>query len=357
VSEEPVHGLRDARVVLLDRRRPWRPDAEGWLVRQAAVVSRPQAAQCETNGPIPVVGERTVRRPPRYRRAGIVRTDEGELDVKGIGVAPGCRPVRGHYSDGLLPLVDALREYLIERLVDEVLVRSGLGVRTLPHHAVLDAGFDGVGEDGAAFRAGLLVRPATVRSPDADVPRWDTAAHHRSVALELLFRRHGLTSTKRNPFEIREEDGELVTCFRQEPVEDPDGAAAQIVEHLDLSLPFVADRVNVQTDDAGGQVVDFGQYGAERCFDRPLVSVVCDLPLGWGGALFPTDDAYVQPDPALVPAGPWWEDACAPRALLFAPLAEELVDAWLAGDLDAGAVGDRADEVIATMTAGWPAAC
>jgi hypothetical protein len=71
--------------------------------------------------------------------------------------------------------------------------------------------------------------------------------------------------------------------------------------------------------------------------------------------LLPSDVGFVQPDPALVPAGSCWDDGVShPRALLFGTVAEELAAACRDGQLDHVEVHRRTAALLDEMTAGWP---
>ena len=350
--------------------------ADQWLVQNAALISAAQTGSAEVNTRIATTGPpRTVARPPRYGRACVAPVPPasirvaglrhpvpvrggGELDIKGVGVAKGQVPGRGDYADGLISLADTVQEYLIERLLDAIFTHAGAEARTLPHYGIIDTGFDGLAGD-ERFPAALIVRRAHLRDLDSDLPRWDSADQYLSVRIELLLRRYGVTSSNWEAFEIRLDDGRLGVFSRKARTEDSPALISCLVEYLALELPFVADRINIQMDVAGDpdgrrQVVDFGHYSARRSFHRPLVSLVSDRPMAWGGMLVPADDGFAQPDPLLVPSGPLWADACRPGNRLFRGFAAEVAAAFRNCEFDHVTVGARATAALDELTSAWP---
>lgn len=281
-----------------------------WLVASAGVISQAQAVpgwgERNVNSSIVTAGQPlSVRRPPRYGRACITEVKPvsvtvqglsdpvrirggGELDLKGVGVGTGRYPIRGGYSDGLLALPEALQEYIVARLLDEIFTHAGASVRALPQYGVIDTGFDGFNVDGERFAAGILVRRAHLRDLDSDVPRGNSEEERLAIRAELLLRSYGLTSSKWDAFVIRQ-DGERLRVYSGNlPAEHSHALISCLVDHFGLTVPFVADRINIQMDapvaeSAVRQILDFGHYGARTAFDRPLVSPVRDLPMTWGG--------------------------------------------------------------------------
>ena len=374
--------------------------AERWLVANAGLVGQAQLAPSGAHTEIRTDGDpRPAVRPPRYGRACIVEAAPcvfelpglrepvrvaggGELDIKGVGVPPGHRSAPGEYTDGLLPLAEALREYLIERLIDAVFCHAGAtAFRTLPHYGIVDTGFDGFAATGLPFPAAIAVRRAHLRDLESDLPRGYSADQYLAMDIELLLRRYGITSSKWDAYVIRQDPDRLRIYSGQIPFENSAKLVDALVSHFGFPLPFVADRVNVQMDadqptsapvaeesrprsGAGRhaaaepasvrQVLDFGHYGVRAGFDRPLVSMVSDRPLGWGGMLLPSDDCFAQPDPALVPRLDWWQEACQPRATLFGALGERLAAAFRRDELTAADIGTHAEAVLAEISAGWP---
>ena len=355
--------------------------ADRWLVASAGVISQaqavPEAGEKDVNTRIVTTGQpRGVRRPPRYGRACIAEVGPasirveglaepvrirggGELDLKGVGVATGRYPIRGDYSDGLLALREALQEYIVGRLLDDIFTHGGAAVRALPQYGVIDTGFDGFTAAGVRFPAGILVRRAHLRDRESDLPRGNSEEERLAIRTELLLRRYGVSSSKWDAFVIRREGDTLRMYSGDTPAEHSHALISSLVEHFGFELPFVADRMNIQMDaaidqGAARQVLDFGHYGARLAFDRPLVSPVRDRPMSWGGMLLPTDECYVQPDPALTPSGRWWQEACRPRTQLFGQFAAGLVESFRRRELDQDGVWAHTAAMLAELTSAWP---
>jgi hypothetical protein len=64
------------------------------------------------------------------------------LDVKGVGLVPPSLPISQPYLTGVLPIYEAVAEFMWATVVQRILDNSGSNVRVLPHYAVLDLGFD-----------------------------------------------------------------------------------------------------------------------------------------------------------------------------------------------------------------------
>ncbi len=346
-----------------------------WLVESAALISEAQTGPSDVNTSIVTESTpRNVFRPPRYGRACIAEVTPmntrvqglkcpvlipggGELDIKGVGVGKGHHPIRGDYSDGLISVPDALQEYLVERLLNAIFVHAGAKVRTLPYYGIIDTGFDGLTPTGR-YPAGIIVRRAHMRDLYSDLPRWDSEDHYLTVRTELLLRRYGITSSNWKAFEIRMENGKLGVYSNQTQTKDSHALISCLVEYLDLELPFVADRINIQmdADDEAGvrHIVDLGHYWARTCFDRPLVSLVSDRPMAWGGMVVPADAAYVHPDPSLVPKGRLWEGGSRPQSRPFGRFASEVAASFRLSELDHVAVNAQAAAVLDEVTSAWP---
>jgi hypothetical protein len=358
-----------------------------WFIENAALISCAQAEPSEVNTRVVTEGPpRMACRPPRYGRACIANVlptvihvdglrdpvrvkGGGELDIKGVGVREGHRPTQGHHTDGLLSLPDALQEYMVEVLIDAVLAHAGASVRTLPYYGIIDAGFDGTVGD-CSFPAAIIVRRSHMRDLHSDLPSWDSEDHYQSVRTEMLLRRYGITSCRWRGFSIRDDEGRLGVYSGDARTDESPALIRCLIEYLDLQLPFVADCINVQVAAANGteprQIVDFGHYSARASFDLPVVSLVSDRPMGWGGMIVPSDDAFARPDPALVPTGqseqnllgleesqPHRDEWSRSRNRLLQRVASEIGASFRRSELDHDAVAARVDATLKKLTSVW----
>jgi len=222
LEEEEFHRVAGARVVFAryDLLRHdfafdgWSDgEIDHWLVAHCAIVSKPQAAQTETNAPIAIGHEmRRGYRAPLYGRAAILPVDGQQrlIDVKGIGVRPGRTPKRKLHYTGILDATNALQEVLFEWLIAVVLHRAGSAAAVVPAYALLDLGFDAIGDDGARQPAFALARRAHTRPRImwGDDPL-DAAELATVVDLVLLLRSYGILRND-GPFEIFRRDADVV---------------------------------------------------------------------------------------------------------------------------------------------------
>jgi hypothetical protein len=279
------------------------------------------------------------------------------LDVKGVGVQKGITPFLGDHSDGLLALKGAINEYLMERFIELLLTHSGSPYRTLPQYAVLDTGFEYTSQQ---YPAGIIVRKAHMRKVQSDLPHCDTPDQYATFDLEMLLRRYGITSAERRFLEIGREGDRLVAYQFGKRAECSHEILDSFVTELGLELPFEAESVNIQMDfdeksqAFGRQMVDFGQYSLRNTFSRPIVSPVCDRPLGWGGMIIPRNPCFVQADPRLVPERRLWEDAGPPNVGSFDTFALELVADFRSGKLDQVGITSKISERLKDLVSRWP---
>jgi hypothetical protein len=276
VQREPLAKVRSARLAAVDYDavRRWMPilamigvetDAQidRWLLDNCARVTRAQLAGADESvqGDVGVDLDdlMTGYRPPHYGRATSLLTSMAALgrfsvlEVKGVGVAPGQVPLAEDHKNGLLPLAEALREYVYQRIVDVVLADAydreltQHRVRTTPQLAVIDYGFD-VNTSWARYNL-FATRDAT---PAGAVVRRTYGARYkrqvennndaRSARIERLLRRYGLTSG---------------------------GAYWNVRDYVAL---------NVQMTHPG-VLVDFGGYAVADRFDRPTTTPIGMLKL------------------------------------------------------------------------------
>ncbi len=133
----------------------------------------------------------------------------------------------------------------------------------------------------------------------------------------------------------------------------------------------VIEGVNVQLTRESGvkpshaRVIDFGHYSVRERFEHPVVSLVRNRLMRWGGAIFPGDDFFLQPKPALrLPIEAWGTpDRPDPRYAvpghpdLIWPspfiIGFELAHGFRAGTIDGAAVRARLDEMLDEATHGW----
>lgn len=360
-----------------DRTKAVHEIVNAWLLDNAAMVSVAQAAQLTVNTPIKVCdSSRRGFRPPQYGRSCIVQARAlslnvcglsapvrisagGELDVKGVGVRNGVRPVHGEHSDGLLGLKNALEEYLMERFIERLLGHAGSPYGTLPSYAVLETGFDGLRSTNEQYPAGLLVRRAHMRNVESDLPKCDTPDQYAIFDLEMLFRRYGITSA-RGFFGIRREGARLVAYLWGKRTECSPESLERLATELELEIPFEAEGVNIQMDfdeqaqAFGKQIVDFGHYTARRTFSRAVVSGVCDRPFGWGGVITPHDPCFVQADQRLVPERRLWDDTGPPTVGPHHAFCAKLVTDLRSGKLDHAGVATRITERLNALVSHWP---
>lgn len=146
------------------------PEIDQWLLNHVGFISDTQANQTIVNTPIEVTDEvKEVFRPPRYGRALVYpMTDPkdaskaiGLVDAKGVG---SVSPSQASHGNGLATLGESIREYLYEKMVNEVMEKEDIGTKTIGSYAVIDPGFDVVHADGSQSPAGFYLRQAHHRN-------------------------------------------------------------------------------------------------------------------------------------------------------------------------------------------------
>jgi hypothetical protein len=360
---------------------------DAWLLRHAAFISRTQAAQCVVNTPIPVTGhEIRAYRPTKYGRAlvlavadayggiegralhGAAPEAEGLLDVKGTGCAPDRTPSFELHSDGLLKLSDAFIELLNQRLIQRACRHSGSGFETVPIYAVLYPGFDLEDEGGPAA---LLARRAHLRPiGTGGLVRYGSLEQVIQLEAELMLRRYGISSCNAvTRVTLWKEDGTFRIRYGHKEIDFLTAAQLGILEQASCYKEGTVhyDGVNVQiTRDVAGdplraQLIDFGTYRVFERFDNPVLSLVSDRLLRWGGTIRPGSGRFIQPDPlARVPFEQWGESGeIRGYAGEKEATREDILCAGLAADYRAGTLGrDELTSVLeAYLDAGshwWP---
>ena len=291
---------------------------EAWLLDQAAFVSERQAAQDHVNTPIALTGEeKRAFRPPRYGRAAVVRTGDGPglLDLKGIGVGPGCAPQRAPYETGLLIARGAFQEVLFQWMIDAIFDGAAPDLFTVPIYGVLDPGFLAYqpGQD-AMIPAAILIRRAHRRPlGGVELPRPGGALERLKFEVEMLLRSYGFTSSSHaTQLHLRDRDGRVRVLYGGSPMRNLHPLKLEELRRRFGPLPASYDGVNVQLALHDGQpgvralLVDFGQFEYRTHFDMGVTSLVYSQWLPWRGALRPEHPAFVQPDPSLrLPEEDW----------------------------------------------------
>jgi len=378
LQSDSVRRVRTARIVfanhdLLTADLPQLTDTaagERWLLDQAGIMSVAQLESSVANTPIDATGStRQAWRPPLYGRAVVVEAQAPEapglastllLDIKGAGVAPGCRPSLAHHASGLCSLQEALREALFERMIASIFARAAPDLWTLPIYAVIDLGFDLLTRRGETMPAGLIVRRGHRRDTDFILPFRGSPDERLRLEIELLLRSYGLTSSNAaTRYRIeRGADDRIRIAYADAAFADLAPPLVQVIQKmLGVRGAMLCSKLNIQlvyepAASIRAQLVDFGHYEVRRGFEQPLVSGVCNAPHLWGAAIAPDDPHFVQPHPALFKPFEQWarEDEAgilgAARAIDTDPAsrwAERMVVGFRAGTIS----GDHIAEAIA----------
>jgi hypothetical protein len=354
-------------------------DIDAWLLSNAAVVSEAQAKQSAVNTPVRASGGRvTAFRPPLYGRAVVVAvgdSPDGLLDVKGCGVAPGLRPLNQAHANGLLALGEALANMAFREVMELIFQRARTGFATVPDYAVIDLGFDVRDLFGPATPACIQVRQAHRRPVGGvELPLAGSPEQQVKLEIELLLRHYGATScSQATSFVLDDASGTLEITYAEKPL--PKHSDEQIARFRTMARydggRQVIEGVNVQLTRESGvkpshaRVIDFGHYSVRERFDNPVVSLVRNRLMRWGGAIFPGDDFFLQPKPAIrLPLEQWGTpDRPDPRyavpghpdLIWPAPFLAgfELAHGFRAGTIDGAAVRTRLDTMLQDVTSRW----
>ncbi len=304
---------------------------ESWLLDRTAYISENQASQEMVNTPIGTNAKTTLAyRPPQYGRALIFPTKplrrqrsngqpehtHGLLDVKGVGLAPGKIPGYFDHSNGLLFLKEAFIEYLNQRLIQAIFRHSRTQFETVPVYAIIDPGFDIKFEDRNAGPGAFLVRRAHIRPENpGGLPVYQSAQQNVQLEIELLLRKYGLTSTNYvTTYKLWKEDGQIKITYGGKPIGNLNEAQIKNIEevsHIREETVYF-EGINIQhtravrQNPSYAQLVDFGSFRARQKFEHPILSLVSDKLLRWGGSIWPDFEVFPQPDPRYcVPFEQW----------------------------------------------------
>ncbi len=285
-QKEKVVQLNDVKVLIADYeliRKDFPqtkdlPESEinRWLVGKVGYIAAPQVLQTEVNSEIHTTSATTTAyRPFGYNRALVFRVGPKQfIDVKGSGT---LNPQQGHHSNGLAAINEVLREFVIEKKLQQILGDSGLTNKTVGSYAVLDYGFDVKFPDGNILPAGAVLRQAHERNNEDKVRSMGNQFFGKSLSrkLELAIRGYGLTSSREGTYESLKPGQEL------------------------------RDLINIQGN-SRGELFDFGTYRATSSFSLdtywyPDAKVDNAVPI-----LRTTDKDFVQPNPArMLPLEEW----------------------------------------------------
>ena len=310
-----------------------RQKIEEWLIRHTCFVSENQASQTMVNTEIPLTGEKVeAYRPILYGRAlvfsllnnyqGLGIKDEKEdglLDVKGTGLEAGKEHRYYHHGNGLISLAEVFFEYLHQQMIEAIFRHSGSEFETLPTYAIIKLGFEVKNTAGNAGPAGLLVRRAH-RRPElpGGLPMHESDMQVIQLQAELLLRRYGITSTSyMTRVKIWRDDGRLRVSYGGQEAKDLKEEQLKILEEISQigekdAVTF--EGVNIQhtkeysRDPWRMVLIDFGTFKVVQKFENPILSLVADKLLRWGGAVWPDFKIYPQPDPLICAPFELWGD-------------------------------------------------
>jgi hypothetical protein len=295
-----------------------------WLARNLSIVSAAQLAPNDVNSTIPTTGDTVVaERPERYGRACIfdlktlADSDGAEsfttsnIDLKGVGVAPILTPTNEQYCTGLLSVIEALEEYLWYRIIDEILLFGEAPFRCASIYGIIKLGFSMTLPNGKSSPAAIIFREPTIRNASTDLPKLRTQDQKDILALELMFRRFGVTSSPDARVKVVRHAPSWTYLSGCPGGIDPTPIARSAYPDEGMNLEHdELDLVNVQLGkseiDGAATIVDFGQYKTKEAFIHPIFSTVADRPGGFGGIMWPDDPSYPQPDPKTKLTAKYW---------------------------------------------------
>jgi hypothetical protein len=314
----------------LARQKAIRRKINNWMLRHTAFISQSQADQDIVNTPI-AIGKEKVKafRPPYYGRALVFSIEENNrvlmkgklpaspffenrlIDVKGIGVAPHVKPVNVVHGNGLCQTGDILYELLIQELLQRIFRQSKSAIHTVPVYGIIDLGFNEQENNICKNPAGLLIRRAHRRPENpAGLYPYDSTGQKVQLEVELLLRKYGITSVDSGTtVKIWKENGQLQIKYGRKHVDffnDDQKAEIERVSHYNESMGVLQfDGINIQhTREIGlnptlATLVDFQAYRIFGGFENPLLSLVSDKLLLWGGSIWPDHKNFVRPEPSL----------------------------------------------------------
>ena len=312
-----------------------------WLIQNTAFISEPQAGQSAVNTSINIGTDTTVAyRPSTYGRAVIYDipenlkakykgnvpleeiNDRGLLDVKGVGVKQGKIPTQGKHSDGLLMLEDAPIEYLNQQLIQGIFIHADTNYETLPIYGIIDLGFKVKHVLRGESPACLLIRRAHTRPTDiGGLPRYGSMQQKVQLDVEQLIRKYGFTSSNNDTLvEVWKEKGKLQVSYGNVKIDFLNDDQLKNIEEVSRfnGKKMFFEGVNVQhtgeysydPKSPNCQLVDFGSYRSQTVHTNPILSLVSDRLMRWGGSIFPYSEKFTELDSKIaVPAQYWGKSA------------------------------------------------
>lgn len=304
-----------------------------WLIRHTCFISESQTKQEYVNTKIPLTGEKVEAfRPVLYGRALVFSLlnnyeglgidaqskgyEDGLLDVKGTGLEHGKEHHFYDHGNGLLTLAEAFVEYIYQQLVEAAFRHSGSHFETLPTYGIIKLDFNVKNTGGIAGPAGLLIRRAQRRPENpGGLPEYKTDMQLLQLEVELLLRRYGITSSN-YVTEVRlwKDKGKLKITYGGKPVHNLSEEQQKNIEEVSRIQEdrLIFEGVNIQHTREFGKdpwravVIDFGSFQVKERFKNPILSLVTDKLMRWGGSIWPDFDSYPQPIPELaVPYELW----------------------------------------------------
>ena len=309
-----------------------------WLIRHTCYVSENQASQDMVNTEIKLTGK-TVEayRPALYGRALVFSLEKnyeglgmdpaelapegnGLLDVKGTGLEAGKEHRYYDHGNGLLTLSEAFVEYVNQQLIESIFRHSGSQFETLPTYAIIKLGFEVKNAVGSAGPAGLMVRRAQRRPENpGGLPEYQSDMQLLHLEIELLLRRYGVTSTTyvtSVKLWADPDDGRMRVSYGDKEVHNLSDEQIENLKEVShfTGEPMTFEGVNIQhtreysRDPWKAVMIDFGTFRVLEKFEHPILSLVMDKLMRWGGSIWPDFEIYRQPDLKLVVPFELWGD-------------------------------------------------
>lgn len=301
-----------------------------WLLCNTAFISQSQAKQSVVNTAINVTNE-TVKayRPPGYGRALVYSIEENDkgllpgsdrekpafknrlIDVKGTGTAPDILPVNESHRNGIYRLGYAFVELVIQELLQRIFRHSNSHFQTLPVYGIVDLGFDEKTSKMPDTPAALLIRRAHRRPKNSGgLYAYGSNGQRIQLEIEKLIRKYGITSVNEVTIvKVWKENGELQIRYGDQQIDffnEAQKAEIEKVSHYKDGIGALCfDGINIQhtreisLDPAQATLVDFQSYTIREKFDYPILSLVSDKLLRWGGSIWPEYKDFVSPDPEI----------------------------------------------------------